>query len=171
VTNPKSDQTSLQNASLYRRPSERSGCFRPWGMKTQSPAIESPCRNRAATVNQSNVDLVRAPVIQERHEQRTFRDLDSVYAGEYNASTNPARVLDGNRVSRGSIIHPRLVLVPSPGDAGIDRQERSAEPQTEQAFDPRALQPAGRTGVPGPAAVQPPRPTWGAVEYMSAHTT
>ncbi len=100
----------------------------------------------------SNVDLAPTPVIQERHEQRTFRDLESIYAGEDDATTNPARVLDGNRVSRGSVFHRRLVLVPSLGDAGIDSQERSAELQTEQALDPRALQPTGRTGVPGPTA-------------------
>ena len=78
----------------------------------------------------SHVDLVPTPVILERHEERTFRDLDSVDAREDHTPTDPARVLDGNRVSRGSIFHRRLVLVPSPGDAGIDRQERSTEPQT-----------------------------------------
>src|SRR5271165_634775 len=107
-------------------------------------------RSSSGRSTKSYVDLVAAPVIQERHEQRTFRDLDSVYAREDDASTDPARVLDGNRVPRGSIFHRRLVLVPSPGDAGIDRQERSAELQTEQVLDPRALQPACRARVPGP---------------------
>ena len=99
----------------------------------------------------SHVDLVPTPVILERHEERTFGDLNSVYLGEGDAAADPARVLDGNRVSRGSISHGSLVFVPTLGNAGIDRQERSAQSQTEQVLDPRALQPACRARVPGPA--------------------
>jgi hypothetical protein len=115
----------------------------------------------------SHVDLVPTPVILERHEERTFRDLDSVYLGEGHATTDSARVLDGNRVSRGSIFHCSLELAPSLWNAGIDRQERSAESQTEQLSTPaRCSQPAEPV-----YQVQPPRPICGAVEYMSAHTT
>ena len=99
----------------------------------------------------SHVDTVPAPVIHERDKQRAFSDLDSVDAREADASTDPARVLDGNRVSRGSIFHRRLVRGPSLGDAGINRQKCSVESQTEQGLDARALQPACRARVPGPA--------------------
>ena len=118
----------------------------------------NPRRHRLS-ISKSNDDcqpsrtltLVTAPVIQERHEERTCRDLNSVDFREGDAPTDPIRVLDEDRISRGSIFHCRLVLAPRLRNAGIDRQERSAESQAEQAFDPRALQPACRARVPGPA--------------------
>jgi len=45
---------------------------------------------------QSHVDAVSAPVIQERHEERTCKDLDSVDLRKGDAPTDPIRVLDEN---------------------------------------------------------------------------
>ena len=124
----------------------------PWGRKAQSARRrDSISRSSGDLSTKPHVDLVPTPIVQERHEERTFEDLDSVYFCEGDAPTDAVRVLDRNRVSRGSIFHRRLVFVPSLGNAGIDRQERSPESQAEQALDPRALQPACRARVPGPA--------------------
>ena len=103
-------------------------------------------------VNQPHVDTVAAAVILKCNEERTLRDLDAVDFREDESPTDPVRVLDGNRVSCGSVLQPGLVLAPSLWNAGVDRQERSAELKAEQALDPRALQPACRARIPGPAA-------------------
>src|SRR5208283_5707814 len=77
------------------------------------------------------VELVPTPVVHERHDERTFPELDSVDLREGDASTDAIRVLDENRISCGSIFHRSLVLAPRLWNAGIDRQERSAESQAE----------------------------------------
>ena len=116
----------------------------------------------------SHVDTVPAPVIQERHEERTFRDLNSVYFREPDAPTDPIRVLDENRVSRGSIFHRSLVLVPTA--FGMQGSTDKIAPRSRR---PSRLSTPARCSQPAEPVyqVQPPRPTCGAVEQMSAHTT
>jgi hypothetical protein len=83
-------------------------------------AAETPFASERRLSAKSHVDPVLTPVVQERHEERAFGDPDSVYFCEDDAPTDAVRVLDGNRVSRGSIFHRRLVVAPTLGNARVD---------------------------------------------------
>ena len=153
VSNPKRDQPCLQTALLYRRPERALTIVTPMGNQDTVPApsnLHLEIERRWST--KPHVDTVAAAVILKCNEERTLRVLNSVDFREDDAPTDPVRVLDGNRVSCGSVLQRGLVLAPSLWNAGVDRQERSAKTQAEQALNPRALQPACRAGIPGPAA-------------------
>src|SRR5690348_9709067 len=73
-----------------------------------------------------------------------------IHAGD--AATDVARVFDLD--PEGGVAAPEgeRVALPAPRHAGLEQQPVAPQPDAEHPFDDRAVQPAGRTGVPGPAA-------------------
>ena len=79
-------------------------------------------------------------------------DADAVEQCARHATAALVRILDGDLVARTAVAEGEREAAPRRRDAGVESERLSCEAQSENAFQPGAIEPACRAGVPAPAA-------------------
>src|SRR5262249_7738481 len=97
-------------------------------------------------------DPVGRAVILQFYLGRDRRPRPAVDLQPRDAGPRAIRVLDGDLVARGAIAEGDRESGPGPGYAGRERQHRAADLEAEKGFEGAAIQPSGRSRIPGPAA-------------------
>src|SRR5262245_36297923 len=89
-------------------------------------------------------------IVDERHSMPGRLCAIDLHAG--NTAGDAIRILDLNLVARGVVTKRDGKAGPGARDAGIDVERGAAKAKAQQPLDTRAIHPAGRAGVPAPAA-------------------
>src|ERR1035437_9626221 len=102
-------------------------------------------------VSQHDPQTMDLLIIDDRNP-RPVVERDAVELHHHHPPANTAGVLDGDIVARGTIPERQGESRPSRGDARVHHQSRALDPDPENPFDPGAIQPPRRPGIPGPPA-------------------
>src|SRR5665811_1724740 len=93
-----------------------------------------------------------APPIVGEWNASAVVERDAIELEHSDTLADPAWVLDSDVVLRRAITQCHGEPGPSRGDAWVDRQSGAPHSDAEKPLDPGAIQPALRSGVPGPPA-------------------